>query len=111
MLDHSAVNAAIRAALDATSGTDEPRSPQTTYDIAFHMTDWLRDLESFHQFCSSPSAYTPEQIQCVLYDFLCHVPNHVAAAAKLLADHPVSDIFEVGAVECSHSAKSEGDTG
>jgi hypothetical protein len=29
---------------------------------------------------------------------LIHVPNHIAAAAKLYAGFPVSDIFEVGAV-------------
>ena len=36
-------------------------------------------------------------------------PNHVAAAGKLLTSLAVSDIFDVGAVECPHPSHS-GDT-
>lgn len=67
-------------------------------DIGFHMTDWLDDLEALHQTFSAPESLSPAELQELLINFLVHVPNHVAAAAKLAADYPVSDVFEVGAV-------------
>jgi hypothetical protein len=40
-----------------------------------------------------------DEINSLLIKFLIHVPNHVAAACKLLTGIPVSDIFKVGATE------------
>ena len=66
-------------------------------DIAFHLTDWLDDLEAYSRFCAEPSSMSDEEISQMLTDFLIHVPNHVAAASKLLTGVPVTDIFKVGA--------------
>jgi hypothetical protein len=63
------------------------------------MTDWVGDLERFYRFCERPVSHSPEEVERLLMDFLVHVPNHVAAAGKLLVDSPVSDVFRVGAVE------------
>ena len=66
-------------------------------DIAFHMTDWLRNLEEWHSFCQSPKTSDAASTMKLLIEFLVHVPNHVAAASKLLTDIPVTDVFGVGA--------------
>lgn len=62
------------------------------------MTDWLDELNAYAAFCRDPKSLTDEQLHELLLAFLIHVPNHVAAAGKLLADMPVRDIFGVGAV-------------
>ncbi len=73
-------------------------------DIAFHMTDWLADLERYYEFCRNPEGLNSEEIEDLLMDFLVHVPNHVAAASALLLGIPVRDIFGVGAVDCDAEA-------
>ncbi|MBT3379009.1 MAG: hypothetical protein HN742_01160 [Lentisphaerae bacterium] len=68
-------------------------------DVAFHMTDWLRDFEKLHRLFSDPEAGTDDEAVDVLVGFLVHAPNHIAAAAKLATQIGVADIFEVGAME------------
>lgn len=97
-LDHQAVKAAIENAI-AENDEEDTYSPRQIADIAFHMTDWLRDFEDFAAFCASPSSYSAEEVSKLLKAFLYHVPNHVAAAAKLYVDFPVRDVFGVGAVD------------
>ena len=80
-----------RAALD-----EMELSREHAREVAFHMTDWLDDLRRYVTFCESPESVSPAEVNEMLLAFLIHVPNHVAAAAKLYADMPVSDIFEVG---------------
>lgn len=67
-------------------------------DVAFHMTDWLDDLDAYARFCSDPQALTDEQVSKLLLAFLLHVPNHIAAAAKLSTGFGGTDVFGVGAV-------------
>ncbi len=66
-------------------------------DVAFHLTDWLDDLDAYLRFCSNPYVLTDEQVSKLLMNFLLHVPNHLAAAAKLYTGGGVTDIFGVGA--------------
>ena len=73
-------------------------------DVAFHLTDWLNELTALVKFCQSPQSHEPEQVNELLLAFLLHAPNHIAAAAKLYAEFPVSDVFGVGAVEPSTNA-------
>ena len=70
---------------------------ETRHDIAFHLTDWLPDLEEWYQYCQSPESLSASDTVEMLVRFLIHVPNHVAAASKLLNDIPVTDVFGVGA--------------
>ena len=72
---------------------------QVAEDVAFHMTDWLDDLAHFQKFYSEPDQWQDEQIMKMLIAFLLHVPNHLAAASKLLTEVPVTDVFGVGAVD------------
>ncbi|MGI9262770.1 MAG: hypothetical protein ACR2QR_12075 [Woeseiaceae bacterium] len=92
-MDANVVSQAIERALEA----NEYGTPETRHDIAFHMTDWLADLEEWHTYCQSPETLDAEQTIELLIRFLVHVPNHLAAASKLLTNIPVTDIFEVGA--------------
>ena len=71
--------------------------PQVASDIAFHLGDWSSDaafLVALHLF---PERFTEEEVAHGVSNLVVHVPNHLAAAAKL-AGHPVEDIFGVGAL-------------
>ena len=73
-------------------------SDNAACDIAFHMTDWLEDCEKLKGFYEDPASYIRDQASDILMGFLLHVPNHVAAALKLISGLPVTDVFAVGAV-------------
>ncbi len=90
--DENKIREAIGMALK-----DLDMQPTDISDAAFHMTDWLGDLNHWNSFCEKPESLTGEEIQELLMSFLVHVPNHVAAAGKLITGIPVTDIFDVGA--------------
>jgi hypothetical protein len=94
--------AVIRERIAAVAASEAELELGAARDVAFHMTDWLNDLSAFVAFCEAPESHTAEQVNEMLLAFLLHVPNHVAAAAKLYADCPVSDIFGIGAVSASN---------
>lgn len=93
----------IRAQIERAASAEMELSPEIAQQVAFHMTDWLDDLRRYAKFCEAPEDFEPEEVNKLLLAFLVHVPNHVAAAAKLYAEYPVSDIFEVGATKCAAS--------
>ena len=66
-------------------------------DVAFHMTDWLDDLQQLVKFYESPDALGDDQVVDLLMGILAHVPNHMNAAARLLTGDPVTDVFGIGA--------------
>jgi hypothetical protein len=87
----------IRKKIELSLQSSGKYDKNTCKDIAFHMTDWLNDLDSLCQFYQNPEEYeSPEEI---LIKFLVHVPNHLAAAAKLMTGTGVADIFKVDSVE------------
>ena len=90
--DENKIKEAIGVALK-----DFDMQPTEISDAAFHMTDWLGDLKDWNSFCEKPESLTNEEVQELLMGFLIHVPNHVAAAGKLITGIPVTDIFNVGA--------------
>ena len=92
-MDTGIVSQAIETALAA----DGYGTPEVRRDIAFHMTDWLSDLERLYDYCKAPDALTTDETVELLTGFLIHVPNHLAAASKLLTGIPVTDVFDVGA--------------
>ena len=65
-------------------------------DIGFHMTDWDTDVDELIALYENPDAFTNDQIVDIVIRFLAHVPNHVAAAKKLVGLGPMEDIFGVG---------------
>jgi hypothetical protein len=68
-------------------------------DIAFHMTDWKENLEQLVKLYQHSELLNDEQIRKIIITFLAHVPNHVAAAKKLVGLGPIEDIFKVGVTE------------
>jgi hypothetical protein len=68
-------------------------------DLAFHLTDWLSDLEEcFHTF-SNIEQKSDKEIEEFVYRFLAHVPNHLVAAKKLSGMGNTEDVFNVGIFE------------
>lgn len=88
---------AIRARIQDVARREAELPEEAAYDVAFHMTDWLDDLEAYWRFCAEPDKMSDEDVNKLLIGFLVHVPNHVAAAGKLHTGMPVQDIFEIGA--------------
>ena len=77
---------------------DRGFSDRKSRDIAFHMTDWIGEFIELKKFYEAPEKLSSEEISILLSNFLIHVPAHVAAAAKLVTDSPVRDVFGLGAV-------------
>jgi len=102
-MDPEAIKERIRDVCRRVFQLDEDASRE----VAFHMTDWLGDLDLLCDLFRRPGSFTDEQAAEVLEGFLIHAPNHVAAAAKLARDEGVADIFEVGAVEVNDDENSE----
>jgi hypothetical protein len=100
MLDPNGIRKRIVEAATSEAGL----SSKVAEDVAFHLTDWLDDLSSFAEFLRNPELLSAEGVDSMLLSFLQHVPNHLAAAAKLYADSPVRDVFCVGAVETNDAA-------
>ncbi len=89
MLDHAAIRARIETALANECGSD-------ARDVAFHMTDWLPELEGLLRVYDNPANANDEEVASALMAFLLHAPSHVAAASRLYAGAPVTDPFDVG---------------
>jgi len=68
-------------------------------DIAFHMTDWMEDLDYLIKTYSNIDNLSNDEITSFVYKFLSHVPNHLNAATKLSGLGKIKDVFEVGIFE------------
>ncbi len=78
---------------------DSLTSEQNANEIAFHITDWQSDLESLIRIYDESNTLSDEEVSSILHQFLAHVPNHLAAAMKLIGYGPIEDVFEVGVLE------------
>ncbi len=76
----------------------EDFSEEIANDIAFHLVDWNGDAAFLVALHLWPEKFTNEEISEGLYKLFPHAPDHLAAAAKLFGD-PVTDVFEVGALD------------
>jgi hypothetical protein len=74
-------------------------SQEVARDIAFHLTDWDHNVDDLIKLYEQPEAFSDDDIQSIIIQFLAHVPNHVAAAKKLAGIGPIEDIFKVGVLE------------
>ena len=73
---------------------------ETARDIAFHLTDWNWEaafLTAVHLF---PERFSDAELRAGADMVLVHAPNHLAAAA-ILSNHPIQDVFDVGVAENS----------
>jgi hypothetical protein len=91
----------ISALIERTAREQAELPVEVAREVAFHLTDWLTDLAVFVEICKSPTTSSKAKVHQALQALLTHAPNHLAAAAKLYVDFPVSDIFGVGAVEAN----------
>jgi hypothetical protein len=62
-------------------------------DFAFHMCDWLGDLDALHAALSKPESADPEQLAGEMYGILVHVIPHLRAAFRALEGHEAADPF------------------
>ena len=63
------------------------------------MTDWLDDLVTLERVFTNSGATSDDRLQSTLIEFLAHVPDHLAAAKKLVGLGPVHDVFAIGALD------------
>lgn len=68
---------------------------QALPDIIFHVLDWDHNAAFLLAFALFPERFSDTELQEGVCSLLIHVPNHLAAAAKL-SGYPVQDIFGVG---------------
>jgi glutamate mutase epsilon subunit len=78
---------------------DSLTSQETANEIAFHMTDWRDDLQTLIKLYDENYILSDEEISAIIHQFLAHVPNHLAAAMKLIGYGPIEDIFDVGVLK------------
>ena len=71
----------------------EDSDPAVADEIAVHLVDWNSDAAFIVAVLLFPERFTKEEIQAGVDMFLCHVPAHVMAAARL-GGHEVRDIFQ-----------------
>lgn len=71
---------------------------ETANDIAFHLVDWNGDAAFLVALHLWPEKFTDEDISKGLFNLFPHAPDHLAAAAKLFGQ-PITDVFEVGALD------------
>jgi len=79
----------------------EGTSKQIAGAVAFQMVDWLHDLHDLLDMLDPDRHPTDADVSEVLIGFLSHVPEHVAAAAKLYLSLGVRDTFNLGVCEPS----------
>jgi hypothetical protein len=68
-------------------------------EVAFHLTDWKHNLDELVEVYEKADELSDEHIQEIVIKFLAHVPNHIAAAKKLLGLGPIEDVFNVGVLK------------
>ena len=94
----------IRRRIKSVAESEAGLTSDVADEVAFHLTDWLDDLAALNKLYEDPEALPAKDLDRLLLGFLTHVPNHLAAAAKLYADIPVTDVFNVGAIDASASS-------
>lgn len=67
-------------------------------EAAIHLGDWIIDLHELNRLFAS-KRWNPAHAQKVLMGFVAHVPNHLAAAHRIMYDDPLTDVFEIGATK------------
>ena len=67
--------------------------------LAFHLTDWVSDLEDLINTYSNIDNLSNDEITSFFYKFLAHVPNHLNAATKLSGIGKIEDVFQAGIFE------------
>ena len=70
----------------------EDLDPLVADELAFHFVDWNGDAAFLVAFLLFPERFSPAELRAGVSMFLCHVPAHVLAAARL-GGYEATDIF------------------
>jgi hypothetical protein len=79
-------------ALNDTDPTSEAHALRRA-DFAFHMCDWLADLDTLHTAMTNPAAVDAEEFASETYGILFHVIPHLRAAFRALEGREATDPF------------------
>jgi hypothetical protein len=79
--------------------TSSMGEPEVAGEIAFHVTDWAENVDDLVRLYEQVDSLSDEEIRKIVTRLLAHVPNHVAAAQKLIGMGPIEDVFGVGVHE------------
>ena len=71
---------------------------ETADQIAFHFVECNSHAAFIVAVCLFPERFTEEELLVGAEMLAADAPDHLAAAAKLLG-HPVTDVFQVGALD------------
>ena len=71
-------------------------SERKARDIAFHMLDWLKDLDALHRIYRRITGMTDREVCGVVTGFLVHAAHHIDAAKFLYGLGAPSDLFNIG---------------
>lgn len=71
-------------------------SKRKSFDITFHMLDWLYDLDTLYRLYRRMDNQTNQEINETIGDFLVHVPHHINAAKFLYGLGEPEDVFHLG---------------
>jgi hypothetical protein len=85
-LDADAVHGAIVRALRESGRTtqdDEPLSQRAIQGLAYHLSEWLSELESFHAFAQEPESKSDQEVLELLERLLDQVPTHLREAQRV----------------------------
>ena len=79
--------------------TDSMGQPEAAREVAFHVTDWAENVDDLVRVYEQAESMSDEEIRKIIIQLLAHVPNHLAAAKKLIGLGPIEDVFSVGVHE------------
>jgi len=68
--------------------------PKQANETAFHLTDWLEELESFYLTVNECKTLTEQQISDNISNFLIHAPEHIVRASKIVTGLEIENIFD-----------------
>lgn len=82
----------------AAQALEEDFGKKRAHKIAFHLFDWHADAAFIVALVLWPEKFTKDEISQAIYTLMHEAPDHLAASAKLFGC-PVTDVFEVGALD------------
>ena len=84
----------LRAVYNSYQRLDDPAANATArQDFAFHMTDWMDDLERLAAMYAQPDEFSKAAADDIVYAFIIHAVPHLMEAGRLLEGRPLRNPF------------------
>ena len=74
----------------------EGYSRRKAHDIAFHLLDWMSELDTLYRLFNQSRKPSDPEIRKAVTDFLVHAPQHINAAKFLYGLGSPEDMFGLG---------------